>query len=174
MQLLAGADRQACFPFLKEQTVSILAAHLDEDLNRLWCLHSAVWSLQWRADKYLLGAMRRLKTKAPLTLMPSMRKPMVAVELSVSLHCMYLGLRIPCWARSSSVGAPGSTATILSYMSFRKRGRSRAFFSSSSKYVLEMTGARFYITERGFHFFKLVMSLHFLKRTSTCFPSCSP
>lgn len=35
VQLLAGADRQACFHSLKEQTVSILAAHLDEDLNRL-------------------------------------------------------------------------------------------------------------------------------------------
>lgn len=72
-----------------------------------------------------------------LTLMPSMRKPRVAVELSVSLHCMYLGLRTPCWARSCSVGAPGSTATIFSYMSFRKRGRSLAFVSSSSKYVLK-------------------------------------
>lgn len=71
-----------------------------------------------------------------LTLMPSMRKPRVAVELSVSLHCMYLGLRTPCWALSSLVGAPGSTATIFSYMSFRKRGRSLAFVSSSSKYVL--------------------------------------
>lgn len=71
-----------------------------------------------------------------LTLMPSMRKPRVAVELSVSLHCMYLGLRTPCWVLSCSVGAPGSTATIFSYMSFRKRGRSLAFISSSSKYVL--------------------------------------
>lgn len=40
--------------------------------------------------------------------MPSMRKPRVAVELSVSLHCMYLGLRTPCCALSCSVGAPGS------------------------------------------------------------------
>lgn len=69
--------------------------------------------------------------------MPSIRKPMVAVELSVSLHCMYLGLRTPCCALSCSVGAPGSTATIFSYMSFRKRGRSLAFISSSSKYVLK-------------------------------------
>lgn len=80
-----------------------------------------------------------------------MRKPRVAVELSVSLHCMYLGLRIPCWARSSSVGAPGSTATILSYMSFRKRGRSRAFFSSSSKYVLKIRVRAFYFTKPGFN-----------------------
>ncbi|TNN80410.1 hypothetical protein EYF80_009434 [Liparis tanakae] len=62
-----------------------------------------------------------------------MRKPRVSVELSVSLHCMYLGLRTPCWALSCSVGAPGSTATILSYMSFRSRGRSLALLSSSSK-----------------------------------------
>lgn len=136
----------------KSKRPSILAAHLDEGLTPRSCLHSAVWSLQRRADKYLLGAMRRLGTEAPLTLMPSMRKPRVAVELSVSLHCMYLGLRIPCWARSSSVGAPGSTATILSYMSFRKRGRSRAFFSSSSKYVLESTGGGFYISEHGVSF----------------------
>lgn len=35
VQLLAGADRQASFHSLREQTVSILAAHLEEDLNRL-------------------------------------------------------------------------------------------------------------------------------------------
>lgn len=90
---------------------------------------TAVYSLEaevFRPDVFVCSAWR-------LTLMPSIRKPRVAVELSVSLHCMYRGLRTPCLARSSSVGAPGSTAIILSYMSFLKRGRSLAFVSSSSK-----------------------------------------
>lgn len=148
------------FYFLKEQTVPLFGAQLHKDLKLGFHFSSGVWSLQRPADKYLLCIALMLPQRAeaktkrtqapPLTLMPSMRKPRVAVELSVSLHCMYLGLRMPCWARSSSVGAPGSTATILSYMSFRKRGRSRAFFSSSSKYVLENGESQCYFTKLGF------------------------
>ncbi len=74
-----------------------------------------------------------------LTLNPSIRKPRVVVELSVSLHCMYLVFSTACWARSWTVGASGSTATIFSYMSLRGWGRSRAISSSSSRYVLWRT-----------------------------------
>lgn len=74
-----------------------------------------------------------------LTLNPSIRKPRVVVELSVSLHCMYLVFSTACWARSWTVGASGSTATIFSYMSWRGWGRSRASSSSSSRYVLWRT-----------------------------------
>ncbi len=71
-----------------------------------------------------------------LTLNPSIRKPSVAVELSVSLHCMYLVFSTARWARSWTVGASGSTATIFSYISLRGCGLSRAIRSSSSRYVL--------------------------------------
>ncbi len=143
-----------------------MAAHPFKKFNRL-CLSfplQLVWSIQWTdiniyfLEKLFVSSLA-LSTTArharragrpgwPLTLMPSMRKPRVAVELSVSLHCMYLGLRTPCWALSCSVGAPGSTATIFSYMSLRKRGRSLAFISSSSRYVLKREGLIF-----NFHFF---------------------
>lgn len=58
------------------------------------------------------------------------------MELSVSLHCMYLVFNTACWARSCAVGASGSTATIFSYISLRGCGRSLAICSSSSRYVL--------------------------------------
>lgn len=74
-----------------------------------------------------------------LTQNPSIRKPRLAVELSVSLHCMYLVFSTACWARSCAVGASGSTATIFSYMSLRGCGRSLAICSSSSRYVLWWT-----------------------------------
>lgn len=71
-----------------------------------------------------------------LTLNPSIRKPRVVVELSVSLHCMYLVFSTARWALSWTVGASGSTATIFSYMSLRGWGRSLASSSSPSRYVL--------------------------------------
>ena len=70
---------------------------------------------------------------AGLTLMPSILKPRVAVELMVSLHCMYRGLVTARWAFSSSVGASGSTSIIFWYMSFRRLGFFRALVSSSSR-----------------------------------------
>lgn len=74
-----------------------------------------------------------------LTRNPSIRKPRLVVELSVSLHCMYLVFSTACWARSCAVGASGSTATIFSYISLRGCGRSLAICSSSSRYVLWKT-----------------------------------
>lgn len=70
---------------------------------------------------------------AGLTLMPSILKPRVAVELMVSLHCMYRGLVTARWAFSSSVGASGSTSIIFWYMSLRRLGFFRALVSSSSR-----------------------------------------
>lgn len=70
---------------------------------------------------------------AVLTLMPSILNPRVAVELMVSLHCMYRGLVTARWAFSSSVGASGSTSIIFWYMSFRRLGFFRALVSSSSR-----------------------------------------
>lgn len=71
--------------------------------------------------------------QAVLTLMPSILNPSVAVELMVSLHCMYRGLVTARWAFSSSVGASGSTSIIFWYMSFRRLGFFRALVSSSSR-----------------------------------------
>lgn len=48
-----------------------------------------------------------------LTLMPSILNPRVAEELSLSLHCMYLGLVIDLALFSLSVGSVGSTSTIF-------------------------------------------------------------
>lgn len=75
----------------------------------------------------------KMNRSLELTLNPSIRKPRVVVELSVSLHCMYLVFSTAFWARSWTVGASGSTATIFSYMSLRGWGRSRASSSSSSR-----------------------------------------
>lgn len=68
-----------------------------------------------------------------LTLTPSILNPRVAVELMVSLHCMYLGLVTAFLSFSSVVGAPGSTSTIFWYMSGLGEGFFRALVSSSSK-----------------------------------------
>lgn len=48
-----------------------------------------------------------------LTLTPSILNPRVAVELMVSLHCMYLGLVTTFCRFSSGVGASGSTSIIF-------------------------------------------------------------
>lgn len=48
-----------------------------------------------------------------LTLTPSILNPRVAVELIVSLHCMYLGLVTAFLSFSSIVGAAGSTSIIF-------------------------------------------------------------
>lgn len=72
-----------------------------------------------------------------ITLIPSILKPRLALELMVSLHCMYRGLVTACWAFSSAVGARGSTSIIFLYMSLRSFGFSRALVNSSSRYVLQ-------------------------------------
>lgn len=79
----------------------------------------------------IAGSLR--KHLARLTLIPSILNPSVAVELMVSLHCMYRGLVTARWAFSSSVGASGSTSIIFWYMSLRRLGFLRALVSSSSR-----------------------------------------
>lgn len=71
------------------------------------------------------------------TLIPSILKPKVLVELMVSLHCMYRGLVTPCCECSWGVGPALSTSVIFLYRSSLGLGRSRARTSSSSRYVLE-------------------------------------
>lgn len=100
-----------------------------------------------------------LVTALELTLNPSIRKPIVVVELSVSLHCMYLVFSTACWARSWTVGASGSTATIFSYISLRGWGRSRAISNSSSRYVLWRTVSKDKKTKKCLHKSGLLSSL---------------
>lgn len=69
----------------------------------------------------------------PPTLTPSILKPRVAVELMVSLHCMYLGLVTTFCRFSSGVGASGSTSIIFWYMSGLGEGFFLALVSSSSR-----------------------------------------
>lgn len=90
-----------------------------------WLINKSKFSLNWTG---------RSRT---ITLIPSILKPRLALELIVSLHCMYRGLVTACWAFSSAVGARGSTSIIFLYMSLRSFGFSRALVSSSSRYVLQ-------------------------------------
>lgn len=93
-----------------------------------------------------------------LTLMPSIRKPSVAVELMVSLHCMQRGLVTAFWSFSFAVGASGSTSIIFWYMSALKLGFFLAFVNSSSRYVLQEGRKNYQLAQ--FLSFNLLLVLH--------------